>query len=258
MTVKGWAFKLSEPGDNVTVKFAQITVARTNITPDLTFETPFIVPDLPPGDYMVDAISESNEVAVCMFTIVAEASIEYECSGQFEPQPEPFNIRSNGRFTAFIEIAAVGYTVADINASTMLLHIFGEVMGVEPSSLPIIGDYDSDEIPDLMVTFNREEIATLILSREITFGNVDLTINGKFLDGKYFEGTATVKISDLYGDINCDCAVSLQDLVILAKAYGSSMDDPSWNDNANFAAPWNTIGLSDLVILAQHYGEHYP
>jgi len=93
-----------------------------------------------------------------------------------------------------------------------------------------------------MVTFNREEIATLILSRGITFCNVDLTINGKFLDGKYFEGTATVKISDLYGDINCDGAVSLQDLVILAKAYGSSMDDPSWNDNANFAAPWNTIG----------------
>lgn len=82
-----------------------------------------------------------------------------------------------------------------------------------------------------------------------------MTITGRFLDGKYFEGTSTVKVSDLYGDINCDGTVSLADLVLLAKAYGSSFESPYWNDNANFAAPWDAIGLSDLVVLAKHYGE---
>jgi len=59
------------------------------------------------------------------------------------------------------------------------------------------------------------------------------------------------------GDLNGDFTVGLSDLVILAKAYGSTPGSPNWNPNADIEGT-GVVGLSDLVILAQHYGQHYP
>jgi outer membrane protein assembly factor BamB len=59
------------------------------------------------------------------------------------------------------------------------------------------------------------------------------------------------------GDLNGDFRVNLQDLVILANAYGSKPGDPNWNPNADIDGN-GAVGLSDLVILAQHYGQHNP
>jgi len=59
------------------------------------------------------------------------------------------------------------------------------------------------------------------------------------------------------GDLNGDFRVSLQDLVILAKAYGSKPGDPNWNPNADITGD-NTVGPSDLAILANHFGQPNP
>jgi parallel beta-helix repeat protein len=64
--------------------------------------------------------------------------------------------------------------------------------------------------------------------------------------------------SPILGDVNYDGKVSLQDLVILAKAYGSKPGDPNWNPDADIVPPWGIIGLTDLVALALHYGQHNP
>jgi len=55
------------------------------------------------------------------------------------------------------------------------------------------------------------------------------------------------------GDINGDGSVNLQDLVLLANAYGSSMGTAKWNANADINGSL-TVDLSDLVILAKNYG----
>lgn len=59
------------------------------------------------------------------------------------------------------------------------------------------------------------------------------------------------------GDLDGDFKVSLSDLVILAKPYGSNPGDIKWNPNADIDDD-SVVGRSDLAILAQHYGEHYP
>jgi len=56
------------------------------------------------------------------------------------------------------------------------------------------------------------------------------------------------------GDLDGDYSVLLEDLVLLAKAYGSRPGDPNWNINADIEGN-GVVGLSDLVILAKHYGE---
>jgi hypothetical protein len=67
----------------------------------------------------------------------------------------------------------------------------------------------------------------------------------------------TVYTSTIAGDLNGDGKVSLQDLVILALAYGSKPSDAKWNPIADLDGN-GVVGLTDLVILALHYGQHSP
>ncbi|HVP16121.1 MAG TPA: dockerin type I domain-containing protein [candidate division Zixibacteria bacterium] len=69
-------------------------------------------------------------------------------------------------------------------------------------------------------------------------------------NNNHTDGWVTVTIP---GDINGDYTVSLQDLAILANAYGSKPGSPNWNPNADINGD-NTVNLQDLVILALHYG----
>lgn len=68
------------------------------------------------------------------------------------------------------------------------------------------------------------------------------------------DGTVMIKI---FGDINGDGAVNLQDLVLLAQAYGSHVGDPKYNPEADFNND-GIIGLTDLVTCAIHYGQSLP
>jgi hypothetical protein len=57
------------------------------------------------------------------------------------------------------------------------------------------------------------------------------------------------------GDMNGDGKVSLSDLTILARAYGSTVGSPKWNPYADLNGD-GKVSLSDLTILARHYGQH--
>jgi hypothetical protein len=59
------------------------------------------------------------------------------------------------------------------------------------------------------------------------------------------------------GDLNGDFKVTLQDLVLLANAYGSKPGDTKWNPNADINGD-GKVSLADLVLMATHYGQHYP
>jgi parallel beta-helix repeat protein len=59
------------------------------------------------------------------------------------------------------------------------------------------------------------------------------------------------------GDINGDFKVGLQDLVILAQAYGSRVGDAKYDPNVDIDST-GAVGLLDLYIMALHYGQHYP
>jgi hypothetical protein len=168
--------------------------------------------------------------------------------------PKCLNLVSNGKWiTAYIELPA-DYDVANINVSTV------ELNNTVPSELSptAIGDRNDNFVPDLMVKFNRTEVVNLIVSNDVTFSNVTLTVNGQLFDGTYFEGSGIIGVSSLIGDANCDGRVDIKDLVLAVFAFGSHDGDYRWNDNANFAQPWDIINLADIVKIACHYGQHYP
>jgi len=78
--------------------------------------------------------------------------------------------------------------------------LLNDTIPVEPK-LMVIGDYDNDSIPDLMVKFDRQQVINYIMSNadlerlyEERFMTITLTVTGKLNDGTPFQGSDTIKI----------------------------------------------------------------
>jgi hypothetical protein len=119
-------------------------------------------------------------------------------------------------------------------------------------------------IATMPVTLSSQSFNTVTLTStttNLTIGNYVLTAYASIVPGENSTAnnmltkiTVTVTIP---GDINGDFKVSLQDLVLLANAYGSKPGDVRWNPDADINCN-AVVDLADLVILAQDYGQHYP
>jgi hypothetical protein len=76
-------------------------------------------------------------------------------------------------------------------------------------------------------------------------GETDITNNN------YTDSNVVVTIP---GDLNGDFKVSLTDLVLVAKAYGTTPSEAEWNPNADINND-GKVSLPDLVIMAENYGK---
>ena len=112
--------------------------------------------------------------------------------------PNTLNLRAKAKYiTCFIELPEA-YNVSSLDVSSILLN---DTIPVDPFAPIIIGDYDNDTIPDLMVKFNGTEVIAYILANvnmtklfEEMFMTITLTITGKLHDGTSFYGSDTVRI----------------------------------------------------------------
>jgi predicted GH43/DUF377 family glycosyl hydrolase len=112
--------------------------------------------------------------------------------------PNSLSLRSMGEWiTGYIELPE-GYDVADINVSSLMLN---DTVLVDPDAPTLIGDYDEDGVPDLMVKFDRSEVAAYILANvnvtkiyEERFMTITLTVTGYLNDDTMFQGSNTIKV----------------------------------------------------------------
>ena len=101
------------------------------------------------------------------------------------------NIKSKGKWiTCYIELPT-GYTVDDIDMSTVILTINNNSIPTGEGSPAEIGDYDNDGISDLMVKFDRGAVQKIV-----TEGSVEMTVTGSLIGGTQFEGVDTVLVID--------------------------------------------------------------
>ena len=63
-----------------------------------------------------------------------------------------------------------------------------------------------------------------------------------------------VYVSPVLGDINGDGIVDTFDVVTVAIAFGSSPEDPNWNQAADLNND-DTVDIFDVVLLAQNFGK---
>jgi hypothetical protein len=120
-----------------------------------------------------------------------KATMIVPVSAVVDIDPDTLNLKSKGRWvTTYIELPD-GYNVSDINVATVnISDINGQTVDIPALSHPTeIGDHDNDNIPDLMVKFDR-----LILEDNLNPGNATIKITGKFNDGTEFEGSDTIGV----------------------------------------------------------------
>jgi len=166
-----------------------------------------------------------------------------------EIDPDILNLRTRGKWiTSYIELPEY-YNVSDIDVSSIMLN------GSIPAELhPVgVGDYDNDTVPDLMVKFNRTQVAEYILSKGIMTGNVTLTISGYLIDGTMFEGSDIIRVR-MPRDINIDGKVDIKDIFLAIKAFNSIPEYPRWNPIADENED-NKIDIRDIFIIIRNFGK---
>jgi parallel beta-helix repeat protein len=168
------------------------------------------------GDYIVSVVPDSSASSTDIYTLevmrkdavltlaenvqicdipeqpyivrVTDKDMVHIISARIDLSPDTLNLQSEGKWvTAYIELpAGHGYSVSDIDLDTILLN--GQV---QAESWPCaIGDYDEDGVPDLMVKFDRALVCALLDVGE----QVTITISGRLLDGRLFEGTDMIRV----------------------------------------------------------------
>lgn len=166
--------------------------------------------------------------------------------------PSALNLQSKGKWIfSYVELPE-GYSPDDIDISTIVLN---NTVPVDLAAPIGVGDYDNDNVSDLMIAFNRTEIVEYIISKGVTQGNVTLAFAGKLHKMASFAGSDVIKVSDLVGDVNCDGMVGLYDAVTMLSIYGCREEEPEWNPNADFAPRYGVIDIYDFVTFAYHYGQ---
>lgn len=103
--------------------------------------------------------------------------------------PHKLNMKSKGKFiTVFIEIVNK-YDANDIILEEILLNDF---LNCEAKPFNI-GDHNDNDIPDLMIKFDRAAVISFLISAEpLQFWEVKIT--GKLFDGVKFEATSMVEL----------------------------------------------------------------
>jgi len=109
-------------------------------------------------------------------------------------KPEVLNLKSKGRWvTCYIELSE-GYSVEEIDRSTVAITKIDEQLLSPPMRTEgpsDIGDYDEDGIPDLMVKFSRQELISHLQEK---YGIVTIFVAGELHNAREFEGSDTLRV----------------------------------------------------------------
>jgi len=138
--------------------------------------------------YVIDENNRDNYPLMKPWSPAIAATIDVD--------PDTLNLKSKGRWiTCYIELPE-GYDVSDIDRATMLLNgtISVDPFWVDKPLESVIGDYDNDTVPDLMVKFNRAAVIEYLLNQNKTHGNITLTVTGELYDCTPFEGSDTIVV----------------------------------------------------------------
>lgn len=102
--------------------------------------------------------------------------------------PDTLNLKSNGNWiTVYIELPE-SYGVRNIDVNTVMLN---DIVQAEETPTDI-GDYDEDNVVDLMVKFDNSAVQDILEVGD----EIIITITGELTNGIPFEGTDTIRVSE--------------------------------------------------------------
>jgi hypothetical protein len=139
--------------------------------------------------YLGTYSDSKNKAYIYRFSDVIKATIDID--------PDKLNLKSNGKWvTGYIELPG-DYLIDDIDIETVAIAKINEnsIDLLYREGPADIGDYDWDDIQDLMVKFDRQELTTLLKNMNARDGDeIALTVSGKLNGGESFEGSCTITV----------------------------------------------------------------
>jgi hypothetical protein len=125
-----------------------------------------------------------------------DQSITFEVSiaAVVDLNPSTLNNKSSGganSMTAYIELPP-GYDPSLINAASIKLNVNGVFVDAQLAPTEL-GDYNGNNVKDLMVKFDRQKVIAALGSLS---GDIKLTLSGSLNDGKKLEATTAIKVTE--------------------------------------------------------------
>ena len=224
---------------NHTVATIQLRVKGYGITTIDLFDTKL-------GDQNAQPITHESEDGLIQILPVVPATLDV--------YPQALNLRGKGNWTTvYIETETGNASSArDIVLTSVRLN---HTIAVDPSAPTVIGDYDNDNVTDLMVNFNRTIVSEFILSMGITSGNVSFILTGELTDGTLFGGNSVIRVK-MPGDLNMDNTVNMKDVSIAVGAFNSFPNHPRWDWAADEVED-GRIDTRDILAVLLNFGRHY-
>jgi hypothetical protein len=140
-------------------------------------------------DILIYKRALTDEEILGLYTQVIEAVVDIE--------PGKINLKSKGKWvTGYIEFPG-DYLAEDVDIDTVAIAKINEnpIDPLNRDGPADIGDHDLDDIPDLMVKFDRQALIALFKNRDAKDGDeIALTVSGKLTGGESFEGTCTITV----------------------------------------------------------------
>jgi PKD repeat protein len=100
------------------------------------------------------------------------------------------------------------------------------------------------------ITLVSEPIVTHIYSAS---GNYTVVLTVTDINGLTDSKAETVEVTGLEGDLNGDGIVDIDDVIIVALAYGSVPGDPNWNPIADITGD-GLVDIDDVIYVAIRFG----
>jgi hypothetical protein len=136
------------------------------------------------------------------------------------------------------------------------------LQGVLPGVVVEYADYSNICPPEAPQALNRT-IESGVIVEYADYGNARMLLTPKDLNDTItsrviveYADSGAITGTMVSGDLNGDGKVGLQDLTLLAMAYGAKPGDLKWNLRADIDGT-GIVGLSDLTWLASSYGQVY-
>ncbi|CAG7658847.1 X2-like carbohydrate binding domain-containing protein [Paenibacillus allorhizosphaerae] len=125
---------------------------------------------------------------------VQSFTFDVSIAASVDLNPGTLNKKSGGganSMTAYIELPS-GYDPSLIQATSVKLNVNGVFVDAQTAPAEL-GDYNGNKVKDLMVKFDRQKVIAALGS---VSGDIKVTVNGSLNDGKRFEATSTIIVTE--------------------------------------------------------------
>ena len=243
-----------KPEEGETVTFT-VSIKNNGTEEAGLFTTPYYIDDVKLGEWSITSLSTGQEVNKTFTWIFVEGSHTVEAFVDSNNDVEEIDETNNEKE----EIVGDQPPIASFCYNNSYNYLDNSIIFMSESTrFNASESYDSDgTIVSYTWNFGDGNI-TIVTSSNVhhnytNVGTYTVTLNITDNQNLWDTETANVKVT-LLGDLNDDDEVNILDIAIVARAYGSKLEDPTWNPIADLNND-EVINILDIALVAAAYGK---